>query len=382
MKIASYHTPVMPIVMPITRRRLLAGLGPAALARAARVPLTQVEVFQSGQDGYHTYRIPSLLVTRRGTLLAFCEGRRHSPSDSGDIDLVLKRSFDHGRTWSAQQLITDLGDDTIGNPCPVQDRQTGVIWLPLTRNPGRCTQQQILDRACPGTRTVWMCRSQDDGATWSAPADITAAVKAPDWTWYATGPGVGIQLRRGRLLIPCDHYRQGTQARYSHVIYSDDHGRTWKIGGVAGEKTNECQVAELADGSLVLNMRSYHGANRRAIARSRDGGLTWSESQLDQALIEPVCQASLLRLRGNTLLFSNPADTRRVRMTVRLSYDGGRTWPVSRLLHQGPSIYSCLGVLRDNAIACLYERGDQRNYERITLARFGLDWLRSGNSSG
>ncbi len=349
------------------------------LASGAAEPLlTQTEIFRSGEGGYHTYRIPSLIATRKGTLLAFCEGRKNSASDSGDIDLLLKRSFDSGRTWSAAQVVADHRADTIGNPCPVIDRKTGTIWLLLTGNPGTVTERQIEAAGQGATRTVWLAKSSNDGATWTPPFDITASVKRPEWTWYATGPGNGIQLRSGRLVIPCDHTRRDDRSRHSHVIYSDDRGRTWKIGGVLGEKTNECQVVELANRDLLINMRSYHGRNRRAVATSRDGGLTWSEPVPDEALVEPVCQASLVQLPGKGLLFSNPAATERVRMTVRLSGDEGRTWPAARVLHEGPSAYSSLAVLRDGTIACLYERGNVNPYETITLARFNLEWLRGG----
>jgi sialidase-1 len=137
---------------------------------------------------------------------------------------------------------------------------------------------------------------------------------------------------------------------------------------------NECQVAELRDGSLMLNMRSYHGNNRRAVALSRDGGLTWGEITHDQALVEPVCQASLIRW-GDMLLFSNPASARRINMTVRASRDDGRTWPRSLVLEAGPSAYSCLAAVARRRLACLYERGAKSPYERITLALFHIDDL-------
>ena len=164
----------------------------------------------------------------------------------------------------------------------------------------------------------------------------------------------------------------------SHVITSDDGGRTWKRGGVAGPGCNECQVAERADGVLLLNMRSYRKKNRRLVSLSNDSGETWSSPVEDAALIEPVCQASLIRLPGekNELLFSNPASKKRANLTVRLSRDGGKTWPVSGVLHAGPSAYSCLAALPGRRAACLYERGDKGPYEAIWLARFGLDWLK------
>lgn len=343
-----------------------------------------VTVFTSGRDDYHTFRIPAVIVSKKGTVLAFCEGRKDSRSDTGNIDLVLKRSFDHGVTWQPMQIVADFGPDTIGNPCPVVDQKTGVIWLPLTKNVGTDTEKQIEQGTSKEPRTVWLTRSDDDGATWAKPIDITKDVRDPSWTWYATGPGCGIQLQSGRLVIPCDHRVKGTFVRGAHVIYSDDRGQTWKRGGTVTPECNECQVVERADGSLLLNMRSYHKKNRRAIASSKDGGLTWTPPKLDDALIEPVCQASLLRYSlaktqgKNRLLFANPASTKREKMTVRVSYDEGATWPVARELHAGPAAYSALTVLSDGTIGCLYERGAKSAYETISFARFTLSWLTAG----
>ena len=329
-------------------------------------PLTQIEIFRAGEGGYHSYRIPALIVTPKGTLLAFSEGRKNSGNDAGDIDVLLRRSFDRGKTWSPVQKVADSGDDTIGNPTPVIERKTGTIFLLLTGNPGTATEGQITEAAPGAVRTVWITRSTDDGVSWTAPVDITAEVKRPDWTWYATGPGNGIQLRSGRLVIPCDHNG------HSHVIYSDDRGASWNIGGIAEDKTNESAVAERKDGSLLLNMRSYHGKHRRAIQRSRDRGLTWSPLVFDEALIEPVCQASLISIGHGRLLFSNPAAPTRSHLTVRLSKDGGVSWNASRLLYEGPSAYSSLAKLSRGTIGLLYERGDRSPYERITFARFDV----------
>jgi sialidase-1 len=342
----------------------------------------QVEVFRSGAEGYHTFRIPSAIATPRGGLLAFAEARKAGRGDSGDVDLALKRSDDEGATWGPLQLIADDGEDTVGNPCPVVDRETGTIWLLLTKNLGRDTERQILDGTSRGTRTVWVARSDDDGRTWSRPVDMTADVKAPDWTWYATGPGVGIQARDGRLVIPCDHFT-ATKVAGSHVILSDDHGRTWRRGGSVEGRLNECQVAELSDGRLVLNMRNHpiRKGEGRALAFSADGGMTWTDPLRDPALVEPGCQAGLIRVppfqegEPALLVFSNPAGATRARMTVRLSPDDGKTWPHSRIVHPGPSAYSCPVALPDGSIGLLYERGEEHPYETITFARFGLDWL-------
>ena len=349
---------------------------------------TQKDIYVSGTDGYHTFRIPSIIVTPQGTLLAFCEGRKYQRSDTGDIDLVLKRSHNNGKIWEPMQLVWDDGPNVCGNPCAVIDRETGTIWLLMTHNLGEDHERQIWDQTSKGERTVWVAKSIDDGATWSRPMEITETTKAANWTWYATGPGVGIQLKSGRLVIPCDHGEAVTKKYYSHIIYSDDQGKSWEMGGSAGDKTNECQVLELADGTLLLNMRNYSASRLRAISTSKDGGLTWSEVTYDHMLYEPICQASLLRFTDekragkNRILFSNPAsNTSRIMLTVRLSYDECETWPVARTLHPGPSAYSCLAILPDSTTACLYERGEQHPYEKITFAHFNLEWLTDGKDS-
>lgn len=357
-------------------------------AKAADEPLgiSQHAIFEAGKQGYHTYRIPSLIVSAKGTVLAFCEGRKSSSSDSGNIDLVLRRSFDGGKTWQPPQIVWDDGDNTCGNPCPVVDASTGTIWLLLTHNLGADAESKIIDGTSRGTRTVWVSKSSDDGASWTAPVEITREVKLPDWTWYATGPGVGIQLKSGRLLIPCDNKVAGTKARQSHVIYSDDHGASWKLGGVVGPNCNECQAVELSDGRVMLNMRSYQSNNRRLVSLSSDGGVTWSPPVDDKELIEPVCQASIVRVPSPDrqkpwMLFSNPASNKREKMTVKLSTDDAQTWTKSRTLFPGPAAYSCLTVLSDGTIGCLYERGDKRPYEMIVFARFSIDGLQESRAS-
>jgi len=365
--------------------------GAVAAAEPERMPQL-TNVFVSGVEGYHTYRIPALLVTPKGDLLAFCEGRKNSRSDTGDIDLLVKRSVDGGRTWSRSEIVWDDGSNTCGNPCPVVDRTTGVIWLPMTWNLGQDKESEIIRNTSKDTRRVFVTHSDDDGRTWAKPEEITAQTKRPDWGWYATGPGVGIQLERGpakgRLLIPCDHsYRtpEGATVYGSHVTYSDDHGQSWRLGGIIRPAVNECQVVELSDGTLLNNMRnSDRSQTTRAIATSTDGGMTWSAVRHDPVLVEPICQASLLRdptpQGPSRLLFSNPAHAepgQRRDMTVRMSGDEGKTWPVRRVLWSGPAAYSCLAVLPDGAVACLFEAGDQHPYERIALARISPDWLTS-----
>lgn len=361
-------------------------LAAAAQSQPAGKP-SQTAVFRSGEGGYHTYRIPSLIATPRGTLLAFCEGRKKGSGDSGDIDLLLRRSGDGGRTWEPVQTVWDDGPNTCGNSCPVVDAETGAICLLMTHNLGGDHEGAIIERKSKGTRTVWLARSDDDGRTWSRPREITAAAKRAEWTWYATGPGAGIQLVhgkfKGRLVVPCDHIEANTRKYFSHVIYSDDRGRTWRLGGRTPQpQVNECEVAELADGRLLLNMRNYDGSKLRRTSVSTDGGMTWTDPTPDAKLVEPICQASLRRYRwpeGNrpgVLLFSNPASAKaRVNMTVRASLDDGKTWPVERLLHDGPSAYSCLAALPGGEIGCLFEAGQKHPYESIVFARFSFDWL-------
>ena len=360
----------------LTRRGFIGGVVAVAGNARGQEPPQAVDVFRAGDNGYNNFRIPALLATKKGTLLAFAEARG-ARSDSGNIDLVLKRSMDGGRTWSALQVVADRGTDTIGNPCPVQDRKTGRILLPLTFNPGHVTEAQMIGRKVEARRTVYLTWSDDDGATWAPLKEITDSVRKPHWTWYATGPGNGIQTRRGRLVIPCDHYAEGTEGSVSHVIFSDDGGATWQLGGDAPEGTNESQVVELRDGSLLLNMRSYRGKNRRGISRSSDGGKTWDAVAWDETLVEPVCQASFIAA-GKLLYFSNPATTdKRERLTVRVSKDEGRTWSAGKVLHAGPSAYSSLASIPGTKLGCLYESGTAGPYEAIVFATFAEAWVNS-----
>ena len=345
--------------------------------------ISQIPLWQAGQDGYHTYRIPALAVTNSGTILAFCEGRRDARSDTGKIDILVKRSTDNGVTWSVQQVIWSDGDHTCGNPAPVVDRDTGTIWLLTTWNRGDDHEREIIAQESRDTRRVFVAFSDDDGLTWAQPKEITNAVKQPNWTWYATGPGSGIQIEQGihagRLVIACDHIEAGTNAYYSHVIYSDDHGVTWQLGGRSPQdQVNESEVVELSDGRLLLNMRNYdREQHQRQIAFSHDGGTTWVDQRFDLALIEPICQASICRFvpsdQPPILLFANPAsEAERVNMTVRASLDDGVTWALQQTLFHGPSAYSDLAICADDQAACLYECGDEHPYERIIFARFDL----------
>jgi len=337
-------------------------------------------LFRSGSEGYQCFRIPAVVKTAEGTILAFAEGRKKGCSDTGSIDLVLKRSADGGDTWGPLQVVWHDQDATCGNPAPVIDRTTGRILLLATWNLGSDTEPRIIAGESTDTRRVYLIHSDDEGETWSDPEEITSQVKALDWTWYATGPGHGIQLEqprfRGRLVIPCDHIEAGTGRYYSHVIYSDDHGSSWTMGGVSPrDQVNECTVAEIDDGRLLLNMRNYDRSHKsRKISLSDDGGITWSEMRSDPALVEPVCQASLLRFdrdgRPGILLFLNPGDgEHRLRMTLRASMDHGATWPFSMILHPGPSAYSDMVQVNNREILALLEAGRESPYEGIALVR-------------
>jgi sialidase-1 len=346
-------------------------------------------LFVSGTNGYKSYRIPAIVTTTKGTLLAFCEGRKNNAADAGDIDLLLKRSTDGGRTWSKQQVIWDDSTNTCGNPCAVVDETTGTICLLMTHNLGDDKEKEIIKKISRSTRTAWVSRSKDDGLTWSAPENITATTKKKEWGWYATGPGIGIQIKngphKGRLMIPCDWSYddstttppQGHPNMGSHSIYSDDHGATWQLGGTITPKMNECQVVEVADGNgtLLMNMRAYFQRFCRAHAMSYDGGITWTAPVDVPALVEPVCQASIIRYSWpskrtkSCILFLNPASAKRINMTIRASYDEGQTWPVIRTLYAGPSAYSCMAILPDGTINCLYEAGIKNPYETIIFQK-------------
>ena len=340
---------------------------------SAEQPVLQ-DLFASGKDDYHTYRIPAIVTTNKGTLLVFCEGRKNNRNDHGNLDMLLRRSVDGGDSWMATQLVYEEGGDTdvtIGNACPVVDRETGIIWLPFTRN----------------NTDVLITSSKNDGKSWSKPINITKQVKRDGWGWYATGPGNGIQLTRGthkgRLIIPCDHrltrITDRNKSTRSHVIYSDDHGSTWTIGGSTDFLMNECTIAERTDGSLLLNMRSNRGRKMRAVATSQNGGIDWSKCVDNPALPEPVCQANMLRVNWPTdnqpgrLVFSNPASpSKRENLVVRVSYNDGKTWPTNRTVYQGAAAYSCMTVLANGNIGIVFERD---NYAFISYCEVSLQWL-------
>lgn len=380
--------------------------------------LEQLEIFPAGAEGYASYRIPGLVVTRRGTLLAYAEARRTGRGDWDAIDIVLRRSVDGGRSWSPQRVVarvpgarrnpvaarerpSDSPEDlTYNNPVAIADPQTGTVHLLFCLEYARC----------------FAMRSEDDGQTFSAPRELTGAFEGfrreQDWKVIATGPGHGIRLRSGRLVVPV--WLSPSTGKSAHhpsdngVIFSDDGGETWQAGGLVGRTgevvidPSEAAVAELADGRLYFNSRSESKAHRRLVSESRDGGATWSTPRFDDALVEPICMASLVRVsaapRRSRLLFANPANLdvdrgeaipgrprARRNLTIRLSYDEGRTWPVSRTLEAGTSGYSDLAAGPDGTIYCLYEAvlpgADLFRQTTLRLARFPLTWLTNGKDS-
>jgi sialidase-1 len=363
------------------------------------------DLYAPGAGGYAVCRIPALLATENGTVLAFSEARRFTGRDSDQIDLLLRRSFDGGRSFEDVQVVATEDGWVAGNPAPVQDRDTGTVWLVFCRNRSHGFEAQRAEGE--DQRTVWIARSDDDGATWSEPAEITGSAKRPEWfgLWYATGPGHGIQLQSGRLVVPCNHKETHGERRrgHSHVLYSDDHGASWSLGGSTDPDTSESRVLETADGWLYINCRSClpataGGGYFRRVAWSRDGGESFSPLVHDAGLPEPICQGAVCRYtlaangpegRGeNCVLFSNPGNGReggRSRLTVRLSYDECRTWPVARVVYEGPSAYSDLCVAPDGTICCLYEKGVETKpgvyAYGLALARFDLEWLTGGEDA-
>jgi sialidase-1 len=353
-------------------------------ATAAQLPLK--DVFVGGDEGYPAYRIPALIATKRGSLLAFAEARANL-HDHAENRIVMKRSTDGGRSWGVLQLIHADSPNALNNPTAVVVRDSGRVLLMYQRYPNGFDEH----RAEPGHDGPRICRtflthSDDDGVKWSRPIDITSQVKRPtEVTSTATGPGVGIQLVRGqhagRILMP---FNQGPYGKWKvYAVFSDDAGTSWHYGDTAPEGTkgfaNEVQFVELNDGSVMLNARNQGGDKHRKISVSRDGGQTWSPTQNDTTLIEPVCQASLLRHPGHAdplkdvFLFSNPASqSARTNGVIRLSRDEGRSWPVARVVHSGGFGYSCLASLPDGSVVCLFERDSSK---KISVVRFTLEWV-------
>jgi sialidase-1 len=386
----------------------------AGKSSAAEPQLTKIDLFTAGEEGYALYRIPGLVVTKRGTLLAYCEARKSDRGDWGTIDVLLRRSTDGGQSWGqrqhiahhggkvpknavalAQQLATE-GEQTVNNPVLVAARDGAVHFL-----------------YCVEYARCFYCRSDDDGETFSKPIDITPAFERfrPDYDWkvLATGPAHGIELRSGRLVVPV-WLSTGTgghahRPSVTSTIYSDDQGRTWQRGEIAVPNTeewvnpNETVVVELADGSVMLNVRSESKNHRRLLVTSPDGATGWSRARFQEELLEPICMASLVRYSleknggKNRLLFANPHNLERAdgkgkpgvgrdrkNLSIKLSEDDGASWPINRTLEPGFSGYSDLAVGPDRSVYCFYERGstDGKNIYKtgsLTVAKFNREWV-------
>jgi sialidase-1 len=373
-----------------------------ATSQAAGSPaafFSSTNLWNGGVAGYETYRIPGIVATKRGTILAYTSARRNLDlGDWSDIDIVLRRSTDDGRTWEPSRRLAGDSHGTTDNPIAIVDQQTGAIHFLFQKNYARC----------------FYMRSDDDGRTFSKPVDITYVFEKfrPEYDWHVIAPGVGhaIQLRNGRLLVPiwmAIGTAEGPIVRAHRpsavaTIYSDDHGKTWKRGDIIASDSpeypnpSESMAVQLADGSVMINMRNESPSHRRLVATSPDGISHWSKPQFDDQLFEPVCAASIIRYSlhppsdRNRILFSNPDSSNipgegnhrfraRQNLSVRMSYDEGKTWPVERVIDPGVTGYSDLAVGPDGTIYCLYEagavHGSQTDNPHMTLARFNLAYV-------
>jgi len=373
---------------------------------AAEPGIEKMELWEGGQDGYAMYRIPGIVVTGKGTVLAYSEARRSSGNDWDSIDIVMRRSTDGGKTFGPQVVISRVAGEIRRSPVAIERKQakpTDVTY----NNP-----VAIADRSgvvhflfCLEYMRVFYMRSVDDGRTFSKPVEITGAFEGfrPEYAWrvVATGPGHGIQLSSGRLVVPI-WMSLGTGGNGHHpsvaaTVYSDDRGATWHRGEIAVPNTpefpdaNETTAVQLADGRVMLNVRTESPRNRRTVVFSADGATHWTAPRLQEDLSDPICFASLLRY-SKWLLFSNPDNLTRVdgkdsrskdrrNLTVHMSSDNGGSWPVKRTVESESSGYSDLASLPDGTILCLYETGAGASdfpSKRLMLARFNLAWLTEG----
>lgn len=395
----------------------LALLFVAAAPPSAEPLLEKIDLFTADTDGYALYRIPGIVVTKKGTVLAYCEARKSTKGDWGTIDIMLRRSTDGGKTWSERQKVSDVPGPKEKNPVALaQNLATGgeVTYNNAVAFADRDGAVHML--YCLEYCRCFYIRSDDDGVTWSKPVEITSAFEkyrpSYDWKVLATGPGHGIQLRTGRLVVPV-WLSTGTgghahRPSVTSTIYSDDSGRTWHAGDIAIPNTeawvfpNETVIVELSNGRVMINARSESKNHRRLVTTSLDGATDWNKPKFDDGLVEPICMASIARFSmrpagdKNRILFANPDNLTRTdgkevegksrdrrNLSIKLSYDEGKTWAVNKVLEPGYSAYSDMAVLPDGTALCLYERGNETDrekkkvtsYAHLTLARFNLSWL-------
>ncbi len=386
---------------------LIALLG--SVLSAAEPFLEKQDLFKVGDDpAYNIYHIPGVVVTAKGSVLAWCEARKGG-GDWSDIRILLRRSTDDGKTWSEPKSIADVEGPKQKNAFAL--RLKNVDTTQVTYN------NPVLIADKDGTVHMLFCleyerafyqRSSDDGVTWSKPTEITSTFDAfkkdYDWKVIATGPNHSIQTKAGRLVVPV-WLSTGTggnahRPSVTATIYSDDQGMTWKAGDIAVPCTdewinpNETVAIELNDGRVMLNVRSESKAHRRLITTSPDGATNWSTPKFDEALLEPICMAGIVRYNHDgkgLILFSNPHNLEggregkpepgksrdRKNVSVKISRDEGQTWPVNKLLENGPSMYSDIAVTHNGTILCFYGRGTKPGFAGagLTLARFNLEWL-------
>jgi sialidase-1 len=383
---------------------------------AAEPSLEKVDVFNAGDQDYAIYRIPGLVVTGQGTVLAYGEARKTKRGDWGTIDIMLRRSTDGGKTWSPQRSLAQVPGPKSKNPVAFAQKLATtdeVTYSNPVAIPGRAPRT-VHFVFCLEYMRAFYVRSDDDGVTFSAPREITSAFEGfrskYDWKVLATGPGHGIRLKNGRLLIPIwlslgtgGHAHRPSVAA---TIYSDDEGTTWRAGEVAlpneGDFTipNETAAVQLANGRVLLNSRTESKVHRRLLTTSKDGATKWTTPVFHQQLVEPICMGTMARLslKPTRLLFANPDNLSRAdgkeeagkprdrkNVTVQLSYDESGSWPVKRSIDTGYSGYSDLAVLPDGTILLLYERSDRDAKQfapiALTLARFNLEWLTDGKDA-
>jgi hypothetical protein len=357
-------------------------------ARAAP-QISHTDVFVSGQNGYHSFRIPAVETAPDGSLIAFAEARKYNLGDPGfgrqDIDLVYKRSTDHGTTWSAVVVLEDPGELwSAANPATLVDRTNRRLWVFYLRSrPERST-----DTARPGTDDLQTLArwSDDSGQSWSEPRDLTSVardMKDPFWRASVPGPGGAIQARTGRLLVPM------WKAPFADfTIFSDDHGTTWQRGQMVpgGQGRDENQLVELSDGRLLMDSRQNQGAHRW-LTESVDGGNTWAEPRPGIEVTPVACAIERLPNPGlepgrERLLWTGPGGPERRRLMIRSSDDQGRTFSNERLISDGFAAYSDLTILKDGTVGILWERGVERGYQFITFTRVNQEWLESRPSTG
>ncbi len=356
---------------------LAAGL--AALSSAA--PPTSTDVFVEREGGYFAFRIPAIETAPDGSLLAFAEARKYNLDDPGygnqDIDLVSKQSRDGGKSWTLLRVIEDPGERwSAANPATVVDRTNSRVWLLYLRcRPGRNTET-----ARPGTddSQVLVRTSDDNGATWSEPIDLTRVSRDfadPKWRCTVVGPGGMIQDRRGRLVAACWKF----EPFGNFVLYSEDHGKSWQRSSFVPGSGDEWQIVELAGGRLLMDIRQETGASR-SFATSEDGGRTWSTHRVGLPVSPVACAIERYTLKAagddrDRIIWTGPRGPERQNLVVRVSDDEGKTFPVERLIAAGNAAYSDLTVLKDRSVGVLWERGAAHGYQFITFTRLTREFL-------